>query len=135
MNVLISVGRVVKDPFTNDPVEGKKKFTSVTISNSEYAGLNPDKTPKYNTIYTKCVSFDQTAEAMAKLIKGDFISVEGTPEVEVYEKDGKAVPVQVNRVRAWKKIVVAVAESKPAVSHDDDDDTPAAPGDDGDPFA
>ena len=102
---LFATGKVVKEPYANNPQSGKKKMASVSIVSSKYTGKNPDGTARYDSAFVECVGFDTVAEALAKLSKGDIISVVGEPEASTYEsKEGKVVPSLRCVVREWNRI-------------------------------
>lgn len=135
------VGRVVRDPHTNDPAEGKKKFTAITLVSNRYAGTNQDGTPKYESEFLNCVAFDRTAEALTKVVKGQTLWVYGEASVNTYEKDGKASATLQCVVREWERVASAPsaaeegAPAKPAKATTADDDADGGSSEEEDPFA
>lgn len=130
---VVCIGRVVNDPKTNDPAaSGKKKCTNFSLVTSKYAGTNPDKTPKYESVFLNCVGFDWMADALAKISKGDTLYVNGEVEISMYEKDGKPSASLKCYVREWEKVYTGSkpSETSTAKADDDGDDDVAGASDD-----
>jgi single-stranded DNA-binding protein len=129
-----AVGRVVKDPFTNDPTGGKKKFTSVTIVRNKHVGQNPDGSPKFVGQFLKVMSFDRTAEMMAELKKNDTIYVHGNLELDEYEdKEGNKRSGMACTVITWNKVTPYI-ENGAAAAAASEDAAPATDDGEEDPF-
>lgn len=101
------VGRMVRDAKINDPADGKKACCTFTLAVNEYAGSNPDGTPKYESIFVSCKAFERTATAISKCVKGDVLEVHGNVKADVYEKDGKYMPSLNCVVREWERVSMA----------------------------
>jgi len=104
---LSCVGRLVRDVKCNDPADGKKACATFSLVVSEYAGSNPDGTPKYESTFLNCKAFDRTATAIARCVKGDVLEVHGNVKVDMWEKEGKFTPSLNCVVREWEKVASA----------------------------
>jgi single-stranded DNA-binding protein len=128
------LGRSTADAKTNDPVEGKKKFTALTLVTDVYTGTGPDGAPKYEGVFLKCVGFDRTAEALAKVVKGEKVWVWGELSLDSFKKEDGVVLTSLKCVvREWERVIVPTEGAKTAAPAATEEDAPASSGDE-DPF-
>ncbi|MBC3537339.1 single-stranded DNA-binding protein [Megasphaera hominis] len=97
MNVVVLIGRLVKDPVTNYTPDG-------TAVSSFTLAVNRPKTRdgKEQADFIRCIAFNKTAEVVDKYVrKGRQLAIHGQIHTGHYEKDGRTyytTDVIVNRM-------------------------------------